>query len=170
MTKFESLYEKYSRLVYWAAYGIVRNPQTAQDVCQDVFLRAVKNMEKLAKMEEQYQKAWLYRVAVNAAIDVTRNRKKEVITEDLPESAVEPESYDMPETAVMSAELREAVMEAIDALPEIYHEVIMLYYFSQMSYEEITLETGINMGTLKSRISRAKALLYNKLKGMDFLA
>lgn len=163
MVDFDSIYNDYSRLVYWTAYGVMRSQSDAFDVMQDVFIKVYSNIDKLAAFPEPQLKSWLYRVCKNACIDEKRKRRKEVITDEFSTEAVVNE-YELPESAFENEELRKRVRDAIDELPEIYRECVLLHYFSGMQYEDIANMTGVSTGTIKSRISRAKDRLYAKLK------
>ncbi len=159
----ESIYTKHSRMVYWAAYSVLRSESDAMDVTQNVFLRAIKHMGKLAAMEEGQLKAWLYRVAVNLSLDIKRKHKREYPVDELPERE-SADLYDMPEPYAISAEQRQLVRQAIERLPDIYREAVMLHYYSNMSCADIAALTGAAEGTVKSRISRARIRLMELLK------
>ena len=159
----ESIYTAHSPMVYWAAYSLLRSESDAKDVTQNTFLRAIKHMDKLAPMEEGQVKGWLYRVAVNLSLDITRRQKREYPVDELPER----ESgalYDLPEPAAVSAEQRRMVREAIERLPDIYREAVMLHYYSNMTCADIAALTGAAEGTIKSRISRARIRLAELMK------
>ena len=159
----ESIYTEHSRMVYWAAYSVLRSDSDAMDVTQNVFLRTIKHMGKLAAMEEGQLKAWLYRVAVNLSLDIKRKQKREYPVDELPERE-STALYDMPEPSAITAEQRRIVREAIERLPDIYREVVMLHYYSNMSCADIAQLTGAAEGTIKSRISRARIRLMELLK------
>ncbi len=159
----ESIYTDYSRMVYWAAYSVLRADSDAMDVSQNVFLRAIKHMGKLAAMEDGQLKAWLYRVAVNLALDIKRKQKREYPVDELPEQE-SAALQDMPEPSAISAEQRRTVREAIERLPDIYREAVMLHYYSGLSCADIAALTGAAEGTVKSRISRARTQLLKLLK------
>jgi len=160
----ESVYSAYSRMVYWAAYGVLKNEADAMDVCQSVFLRAMKHEKKLQTMEEGQLKSWLYRVAVNLCLDGKRKAKHEVLQDELPETAVSASS-ELPEAAALDAETKQRVWDAVGSLPDIYRETVMLHFFSELKYDEIAALTGVSEGTVKSRMSRAKERLLALLKG-----
>lgn len=159
----ESIYREYSRMVYWSAYSVLRSESDAKDVAQNVFLRAIKHMGKLTAMEDYHLRAWLYRVAVNLALDIKRRQKREYPVDELPEQETST-VYDMPEPSLIGAEQRRIVREAIDRLPDIYREAVMLHYYSGMNCADIAALTGAAEGTIKSRISRARARLCELLK------
>ena len=159
----ESIYTDYSKMVYWAAYSVLRADSDAMDVSQNVFLRAIKHMGKLADMEDGQLKAWLYRVAVNLALDIKRKQKREYPVDEMPEQE-STALYDMPEPAAISADQRRIVREAVERLPDIYREAVMLHYYSGLSCADIAQLTGAAEGTVKSRISRARTQLLQLLK------
>ena len=162
---FESAYRENSRMVYWAAYGILKSEADALDVSQEVFLRALRNEDKLAVLDEARQRGWLYRVAVNLCMDKKRGEKREFPAEDT--EIFDREDGDgegLPEAAFMNAERKKLLREAIDALPAVYGESVLLHYFSGLSIDEIAALTGSSPGTIKSRLSRARQKLYDILE------
>lgn len=159
----ESMYTDFSRMVYWTAYSVLRAQSDAMDVTQNTFLRAIKHMNKLSAMNDGQIKAWLYRVSVNLALDIKRKQKREYPVDELPERESE-DVLDMPEPSAITAEQKRIVREAIERLPDIYREAVMLHYYSNMSCEDIAAITGTAEGTVKSRISRARIRLKELLK------
>ena len=159
----EAIYRDNCKMVYWAAYSVLKRESDAMDIAQSVFLRAIKNIDKLNTMEDGQVKAWLYRVAVNLCYDAGRRLKREIPAEELPEPNTDRE-YELPEASAISRDQRERVKRAIDALPDIYRETVMLHYYSERSVREIAQATGVTEGTVKSRIFRAKERLYELLK------
>lgn len=149
-------------MVYWTAYGVVKNESDALDVSQNTFIKVLANMDKLSDMGEKQIKSWLYRVAVNLCVDGKRKLKREIISEEVPEQAVS--DYELPENTVVTEDTRRIVREAIETLPEIYKQTVYLHYFSGMQYDEIAQVLGVSEGTVKSRMSRAKDKLYSILK------
>lgn len=162
--EFDSVYNSFSRMVYWTAYGALKSESDAMDISQEVFIRVLRHMKKLENMGEAQLKSWLYRVTVNLCVDGKRRVKHEVLADELPETPVSSEE-ELPEIAVMNAETVRMVRGAIDALPDIYRETVLLHYFSGMGYEEIAALQGVSEGTIKSRMSRAKGKLCETLKG-----
>ena len=140
----EAIYRDNCKMVYWAAYSVLKRESDAMDIAQSVFLRAIKNIDKLNTMEDGQVKAWLYRVAVNLCYDAGRRLKREI--------------------PAISRDQRERVKRAIDALPDIYRETVMLHYYSGLDYKTIAAMQGSTEGTVKSRIFRAKERLYELLK------
>ena len=151
-------------MVYWAAYGVVKNESDAMDVSQNVFLRVMKHQKKLETMEDAQLKSWLYRVTVNLCLDGKRKLKREVLADELPETPVS-DTGALPEAAALDAEARETLSRAVAALPDVYRETVTLHFFSELRYEEIAKLMGVSEGTVKSRMSRAKERLLARLKG-----
>jgi RNA polymerase sigma factor, sigma-70 family len=151
-------------MVYWAAYGVVKNESDAMDVSQNVFLRVMKHQKKLETMEDAQLKSWLYRVTVNLCLDGKRKLKHEVLADELPETPVS-DAGALPEAAALDAEAREMLSRAVAALPDVYRETVTLHFFSELRYEEIAKLMGVSEGTVKSRMSRAKERLLALLKG-----
>ena len=87
----------------------------------------------------------------------------EIPAEELPEPNTDRE-YELPEASAISRDQRERVKRAIDALPDIYRETVMLHYYSGLDYKTIAAMQGSTEGTVKSRIFRAKERLYELLK------
>lgn len=162
--EFDSVYDGFSRMVYWTAYGALKSESDAMDVSQEVFIRVLRNMKKLEDMGEAQLKSWLYRVTVNLCVDGKRRLKHETLSDELPETPVSSED-ELPEAAAMNAETVRLIREAVDSLPDIYRETVVLHYFSGLQYEEIASLQGVSEGTIKSRMSRAKGRLSEMLKG-----
>ena len=74
---FDSIYSDYSRLVFWAAYRVVPNRETAEDITQIAFERVLSNLGRLAGLDDGQLKSWLYRVSTNIALDHLRRAKHE---------------------------------------------------------------------------------------------
>lgn len=159
----ESIYKDCSRMVYWAAYAITRQESDAMDAMQNTFLRAMDHLEQLQGMTDAQLRSWLYRVSVNLCKDGLRKQGRLTLTDE----PLEPKGdnvYELPEAALISAEERAKVRGAIDQLPEIYRETVLLHHFSGCDYKQIARLTGTTEGNVKSRMSRAKQRLYEILK------
>ena len=160
---FESIYEKYSRLVYWAAYKVLSDHEKTEDVTQNVFITVLKSMDQLAGMEEAQLKGWLYRVAVNAALDSKRRETKEVLSDE-PVGAEVADTGQTPEDEAVGNDLRSAIRSLLSELDDIYREPIEMFYWSEMSVMEIAAALGLSEGTVKSRMARGRKILARRLK------
>lgn len=148
----DEAFRRYGDRVFSAAFSVCRNPADAEDVTQDTFLRYHTRGEEYES--EAHLKAWLLRVAINRAKDLTTSfwRKNTAALEDYMETL----EFQTPE----DSDLFRAVM----ALPEKYRVVIHLFYFEDYSVEEISRLLRRRDGTIKSQLSRGRALLKNALK------
>lgn len=166
---FESIYEKYSRLVYWAAYKVLSDHDLSEDAAQNVFISMLKSMDQIAGLSDAQLKGWLYRVSVNAALDLKRRGSKEVLSDE-PVGAEVADAGATPEDEAVENDTRRAVANALKQIDEIYREPLMMYYYSEMSVLEIADALGVSEGTVKSRLSRGRGLLKKHLKarGIDY--
>lgn len=148
----DEAFRRYGDRVFSAAFSVCRNPADAEDVTQDTFLRYHTRGEEYES--EAHLKAWLLRVAINRAKDLTTSfwRKNTAALEDYMETL----EFQTPE----DSDLFRAVM----TLPEKYRVVIHLFYFEDYSVEEISRLLRRRDGTIKSQLSRGRALLKNALK------
>ncbi len=148
----DEAFQKYGDRVFSAAYSVCRNRADADDVVQDTFLKyhtLVSDYES-----EEHIRAWLLRVAVNRAKDITtsfwrRNRADwEDYMNELP--------FEAPED--------KGLFEAVMRLPDKYRVVIHLYYFEDYAVSEIAAILRRSEGTVKSQLNRGRMLLKNMLK------
>ena len=147
----EQLVSVYGDMVYRLAYAQTRSRHDADDIFQEVFLQTVRKRPVFDSVE--HEKAWLLRVAINRAKDVSgafwrRNR-------------VSWESY-MDELEFVQPEDR-SLFEAVMRLPEKYRIVIHLFYYEDYSVEEISAVLHRRGGTVKSQLSRGRKLLKSML-------
>ena len=139
------------QLLYHATY-IVKDGQEAYDLVQEVFIRAMR--EKRFFQEGFKMKAWLYRVTTNLCFNTVRNRKRRgVILDGMIKKQFS--SADQLE-AVFATERRQEVMLALDDLTEAHRQILLLRYYNDLSYAEIAEVLGVKLGTVMSRLSRAR--------------
>jgi len=162
------LYERYKDKVYNTAYRITGDASLAEDVAHDVFLLVYERLGQFRRKSRF--SSWLYRVAVNRATDAVRRRQRERwlfagrVGEDAEEGEVLATVERTPERAVESAELADAVTQALGGLSLKLRTVVVLRYFEGLQYEEIAEVLGRSVGTVKSRLSRAHGKLWPELK------
>lgn len=157
---FEALYDKYNGKVYGLALRMTENPDDALDLAQEIFIRVYKSLA-FFKGDSSFS-TWLYSIASNACVDFSRskNRKKA----DSIDEALSLPDLKTPENEFEKKELREAIAAAISALPFDMREVIVLREINGLSYGEIANALDIEVGTVKSRISRGREKLCTLLK------
>ena len=157
---FEQLVRLYENKVYHLALRMCASPEDANDVAQEAFLAAWKGLPSFRG--ESGFSTWLYRLTSNAAIDHLRRNKKQkgdlsLDDEELSLDAVDPGPR--PQDAAEKSELKEAVAAGLRQLSDDHRQVLVLREIQELSYEEIAGMLGLDLGTVKSRISRARNAL-----------
>ena len=157
---FRALVERHSRAVYRLAYRMTGSPQDAEDVVQETFLRAYK---QLSRFESRANfGTWVHRIAVNCSIDLIRSRPHREAAHDSPDleqfgAAVESTdaSGTSPERLMLSTEVQERIGEAMTALSRMERAAFMLRHFEGRSIEEISQSLGLKTNATKHSIFRA---------------
>ncbi|MFQ5512001.1 MAG: sigma-70 family RNA polymerase sigma factor [Candidatus Krumholzibacteriia bacterium] len=169
---FRALLAKYERAVFNICLRMARNPEQAEDLAQESFM-------KVFSMLERYNPAyafssWLFKITSNLCIDSIRKRKLDTLPLDQPihsaagEFARQYESpEENPERKMMNRERMARVQEAIESLPPHYRIMILLRHQQDLSYEEIAETLEVPLGTVKARIHRAREMLKSRLAGED---
>jgi RNA polymerase sigma factor (sigma-70 family) len=172
---YATLLNKYRKAVYFTILKMVSNQDDAEDLTMQAFTKAFKSLDKY---DNSFAfTTWLFRIASNSAIDHLRKRRLKTTSLDasLYDDDEESNNANLGSTLVDSAadpeaefvlEQRNEIMrEVIDTLDPKYKELINLYYFEELKYEEISDRLGIPLGTVKVRLRRAKDFLAKLLKG-----
>lgn len=151
----ERLIQDYGQEVYRIAYFYIKDRQLAEDVFQEVFYKVMKNYHKF--QHQSSEKTWLTRITINTCKDLLRtNWIKRVTTFS---TWQEPQSdYEAPFDIEKQEEYQE-LYQMIQKLPTKYKDVILLFYYKELSYEEISQILGIPEGTVRSRLARARTKL-----------
>ncbi len=160
--QFEALYADCSPMVYWTAYGLTNNHHTALELTQTVFLKAFVRWDTLHALAPPQARSWLYRAAKNAAIDRLRHERHEWVADYVPER-VDTDIAALPESACLQTETTQMVWAEVEALPKVYREAVVLYYFADLSQKEAADALRVSGGTYRSRLSRARELLSTAL-------
>ena len=166
---FDLLVRKYQHKVVKLVMRYMRDPADAEDVAQEAFIKAYRALPQFRGDSAFY--TWLYRIAINTAKNAIVSRGRSPIDYDLdlqnPEESYEAQSRlaDMatPEALVLTEEIRSIVNAAIGALPEDLRTAIVLRELEGMSYEEIAASMDCPVGTVRSRIFRAREAIDRKL-------
>lgn len=153
---FAFLVETYETSVYRLALRMCGNAHDAEEVAQEAFVAAWKGMP--AFRGESKFSSWLYQLTTNAAIDFLRREKRHRATTPI-EDEVDLAAPGTPQQAAEAAEVRQALQQALDTLTPEHREIFLLRQMRQLSYEEIGQLLGLEAGTVKSRLSRAKKQL-----------
>jgi RNA polymerase sigma-70 factor (ECF subfamily) len=156
-----SIVEQYQERIFALIYGIVRDRHEVEDVAQEVFLKVFRRINAFDGRSRFY--TWLYRVAANAAKDHVKKRSRRPAMA-LDEDAGIPSMLRGPAENAERAELRRTVRAAIGSLQARYREDLTLRELEGLSYNEIAAILRVSMGTVESRLHRARARLKQVLK------
>ena len=165
---FAGLVSAYEGKIYNLALRYLGSREDAMDASQEVFLRVFRFLPGF--QEESGFSTWIYRIGVNVCKDMLHRRLKRAEQPlEVPDEEDEGRPVDVPdlrydpERIMEGAELRQALSDAILALPEQQREIIILRDIRGLSYEEIALALALEAGTVKSRLFRAREHLRKKL-------
>lgn len=151
---FARLVEKYQRPLYAVLRRLVRSHEDTDDLLQESFLRAYQNLETFDTGRPFYP--WLYRIAVNLALSAMRRRKWQQSTDSLD---LFPSTNAGPEKNAGTSEFHFALERAIAKLPAEQRTILLLRTREDMSYQELSETLGLEVGTVMSRLSRAREKL-----------
>ena len=157
---FAKLVELHEKRVYALALRLTGNQEDAADVAQEAFLSAWRGLPNFRG--DAGFSTWLYRLTSNAAIDhlrKTRRRKAESSLDDTAMGLEVPDPAPTPQDQAETESLREAVRWGLGELTQEHRQALTLREYQELSYEEIAAQLGVDLGTVKSRISRARAAL-----------
>jgi RNA polymerase sigma-70 factor (ECF subfamily) len=165
------LFERHQRRLLAVLVGMVRNPEDAREIVQDTFVRAFRSLDSFKGDSSFY--TWLYRIAVNRAIDLQRRGARFQSTE-FDEAVATGDEHSIssggfaasedPFDAVRNRELGSKIAEAIESLTPDHRAVILLREIEGLSYEEISEVMDCSLGTVMSRLHYARKKLQAKLK------
>ena len=165
---FDLLVIKYQHKIIQLVNRYVKDPSEAQDVAQEAFIKAYRALGNFRGDSAFY--TWLYRIAINTAKNylVSRSRRSSDYQVDIQdaealENAPQLQGMETPERLLLNQEIIDTIKTAIDKLPEEMRTAIMLREFEGMSYEEIAEAMDCPVGTVRSRIFRAREAIDNKL-------
>ena len=167
---FGLLVEKYRRRVIRLLSRMVRNPEDLEDIAQETFIKAYRALPQFRGDAAFY--TWLYRIAVNTAKNhlVARGKAMRTVSDhavnddDEPDERLVAQDNNTPESELLSKQVAIAVNEAVDALPEELRQAITLREMEGLSYEEIAETMDCQIGTVRSRIFRAREAISSKLR------
>jgi RNA polymerase sigma-70 factor (ECF subfamily) len=160
--------------IYSAAYRILADPASAADAAQETFITA---FHKLDTYQGGSFKSWLLRIVTNTCYDELRRRKRrpaESIEDLTPEESPDPppqlvSEEENPEDHAVRAELSRGIEHCIRNLPAEHRALVVLRDIEDLDYQAIVDVTGLELGTVKSRLSRARARLRDCLRGLGEL-
>ncbi|MDD4297974.1 MAG: sigma-70 family RNA polymerase sigma factor [Ruminiclostridium sp.] len=158
---FETLIKSHQKKVYNIALRMTKNPEDAQELSQDAFVRAFIAIKKF-RGDSSFA-TWLYRITMNVCTDFLRKRNKATVV-SIEQSVYENQQTTMqltddepgPDEISEKNQLKKLVKEAMELLPPEHREVLILRDLLDMTYKDIANTLSINEGTIKSRINRAR--------------
>jgi RNA polymerase sigma-70 factor (ECF subfamily) len=160
------LIETFHKCVYSTAYHMLCNHEDALDAVQDVFIKVFEGLRKFRKGSSL--STWIYRICINVCLDRLRRRKETLmssLSDEEREGLIElPDPSPPPEEVVEKNELKELVRSAINSLPAHMRMVVVLCDLEGLSYDEVAKILGVPVGTVKSRLNRARLSLRNILQ------
>ncbi|NOR41579.1 MAG: RNA polymerase sigma factor RpoE [Gammaproteobacteria bacterium] len=166
---FDVLVLKYQNKIIQLVYRYVHDPDEARDVAQEAFIKAYKAIGRFRGESAFY--TWIYRIAINTAKNYLvasgrRPPRSDIDAQDAEqyEGATGLKEYATPERVLMRDEIQETIAKAIDELPDDLRTAITLRELEGLSYEEIAQTMECPIGTVRSRIFRARDAIDSKLR------
>lgn len=160
---FGELVRSTQQQVYNLAYHFFPQPQEAEDLTQEIYLRAWRALPDFRG--EAHFSTWLYRIAANVCLNRRRQiRARPTTVED--EALLErvPSGQGDPETLVAAQDRKARLWQAVNLLPDRYRLVLALFYQQQLSYDEVAKALALPLGTVKAQLNRARQALAGILR------
>lgn len=172
LAAFNWLVLRYQTRVYNLCYRMLSDPDAAADATQETFISAFK---AIGRFKGEQFRAWLMRIATNASLDMLRSRKRrqtqslDSLTDADGEAGEPLQIADLdtsvdPQASILRAELSASIQEGLNTLPDDQRLALVLVDVQGLSYEETANITASNLGTVKSRISRARLRMREYLR------
>lgn len=162
---FEKLIKKYQRLVTHIVFRMVPNRADREDLCQDVFLKVYKNLQKF-RFDSKLS-TWIGRIAYNGCLNYLEKKKVPLyddITDETKEFEQSASADPGPDVLAENRNIGKLLNEEIEKLPVNYRTIVTLYHLDEMTYNEISDVMGLPEGTVKSYLFRARKLLKEALQ------
>jgi RNA polymerase sigma-70 factor (ECF subfamily) len=156
---YEYLVTKYLKRVISVAWGIVRNPDDAEDLAQEAFVRAYENIERFRTGDPFGP--WIYRIVTNLSLDVVKHRSR--VRQEALSEMEESERRDRADLPARSNEIASRIDHALQSLPEMQGLVARLHLVEEFSHAEIAEMLNLNEGTVRSHLSLARRKLREQL-------
>ena len=165
---FGAIVDEYQKNVYNLALRMTGNPEDAQDMSQEAFIKAFNSLASFRG--DSKLSVWLYRIVSNVCLDFLRSRKRrQTVSLNMDDGEGGSSELEIPDLSAMPEEelnrrlTREAVRKGLLSLPEDQREILLLRKIEGLSYDEIAQALGLEAGTVKSRIFRARKRLCAQL-------
>lgn len=171
---FDALVVKYKKRIFNVIYRMLGDYEEATDLTQETFISAFRHFDRFRGEAKVF--TWLYQIARNLCINRVRQRDRQralhIESLDQPRDGDDDDGMarevadwrNAPHTVLEEKELRQRLRAAIESLPPDYKEVVILREYQGLSYNEIVEATGLTLENVKTRLSRARAMLRRKLE------
>ena len=165
---FKELFQMYEKYLYCLCYNYTQNQQDALDLVQEIYIKVFNNINKFDDSMPFHP--WIRRISVNTCLNFRRTIKNNIIS--LNQSINEEEGTledvlladDQVEDEILNLEIKDIIKTNLKEIPEKYRIVIVLRYYENLDYNEIAQLLNKPLGTVKTELYRAKAILKDKLK------
>jgi RNA polymerase sigma-70 factor (ECF subfamily) len=156
----EMVATKYGETIFRQARYLLKDPHRGRDVAQEVFIKAMR--EDRFFQPDFKMKAWLLRVTTNLCFNISRNQRRR--RDILERSPFQTNTRATQAQAVYCQQAKETLLNSIQLLSPHHQEVLLLRYYEDLSYAEIAVRLDLKLGTVMSRLSRAKGSLARTLQ------
>jgi RNA polymerase sigma-70 factor, ECF subfamily len=160
---FEEIIHTYEKAVVQFAYTYVKDWSVAEDISQEAFIKVYKNI--LSFHHRSKVKTWLFSITANECKDYLRKIKRRTKWWDQIVQSNPKQDINTPEVITLQNEEKHSVGEALLSLPVKYREVLVLYYYEDLSTQEISQLLEVNSSTVRSRLDRGRKHLKNLREG-----
>lgn len=161
---FTLLVERYQTRLFALARQYTRNAMDVEDIVQDAFLKAYRKLYTFDHRSSFY--TWIYRITTNTILDMLKRRGRSPVQNvENPEMVGNATPIDSPSPSmgIEEAEISEITREVLEHLPDIFKAVLIMREFDGLAYQEIADTLGISIGTVESRLFRARGRFKDKL-------
>jgi RNA polymerase sigma-70 factor, ECF subfamily len=169
LAAYEELVRRWSARTLAVCHAKIRSCHTAEELAQETLLRGLRalgTLEDPAKFGP-----WLCGIASRVCLDWLKSSQSRQVSLDAmcdgqPDAWIAQQG-DSPDEAACQADDRRLLLAEVDTLPEAYREVILLYYYDDVTYQEVAAALGVSAATVNARLSKARAMLRERLSGMQ---
>lgn len=173
INEWQEIYQKTYRKAYAVAFQIMKNKEDAQDVLQEAYISAFKNMNSLKDKEKAG--AWINQIVANRCKDWLRKKNPALFTDmgsedndtDYEESLLNENQEFMPEESIDYEDTKRIMQDILSALPEEQRLCILMYYYEELSVGEIAEALECSTGTVKSRLNYARKFIKTKVEELE---
>jgi RNA polymerase sigma-70 factor (ECF subfamily) len=154
---------RWSSRITAICHSRVRRADVADDLAQETLLRGFRALSTLS--DPSKVGTWLMGIAVRAALDWLKAKERTTVAFSVlgPELPQQPSLADPPEELVFVADERQRLMTEIEALPEAFRQVVMLYYYDDLTYRDLAALLGVSTATVNGRLTKAREILRERL-------